>query len=102
MKRIASRVILLVLLLLLIATLTSCAQAALIEIPMGCNVPEERLNGFKESGLRGMRVDDDGTLWWGANYNGPSVHWSLISGPKTMCSPTGETIIIRTNYYGTN
>lgn len=99
MKRIASLVLLVLLLILVIIFSTSSTQTSnqsfgFVEIPMGCNVPQERIDGFVESEFRG-REDENGTYWWKVNYNlGGSPHWMQMPGPKTMCSPTGEVIRI--------
>lgn len=113
MKRIASKVVLLVLLLLVLIAIGSSSRTQaqesdrpfslpygciLIEVPSGCNVPKETIDGLKESNFRG-RVDERGTFWWGENYclAGPPAYWWEIPGTKTMCSLTGETIIVTTD-----
>lgn len=113
MKRIASKVVLLVFLLLILISIgsSSSTQAQesdqkfmlpygciLIEVPSGCNVPQETIDGYKESNFRG-RADERGTFWWGINYclAGPPTHWLEMPGNKTLCSITGETIVVTTD-----
>jgi len=102
MKRIASKVILLVLLSILIILIFTIGPltpevSGHIEVPMGCNVPQEVIDDFAESELR-ARVDEYGTLWWKVNYNGPPREWTHeMFGPKTICSGTVETLRIVTN-----